>query len=326
MTTTTAAASHTLHPALDETRLRVEVPVAKVTLLEDRAQVRRAGTVQLLAGHNRLALYGAAPVLQDVSLRAEIPAANGRVRDVRVRRAFRIGHKEKPEAVAELERRIEELVKNHRDVAEDRGRAEERAGVVLDMMQKAMREMPEDAAWSLGHPQTWRETFEALSGKARALLGEARTHSEKLTELAEAVRHLALQRRVIDSPDAVLLCVVEIDVDASAAGAAPIMIEYTVPNALWRPFHTAELKSGKLRFVSQAAVWQNTGEEWRDVELMFSTARSSLGHEPPKLSDDKLAAKKKDARVIVEAREVAVQQAGLGRGAGAAAAPSAPAG
>jgi uncharacterized protein (TIGR02231 family) len=51
------------------------------------------------------------------------------------------------------------------------------------------------------------------------------------------------------------------------------------------------------------------------VELVFSTARSSLGHEPPKLSDDKLAAKKKDPQVVVQAREVAVQNAGLGKGA-----------
>ena len=37
-----------------------------------------------------------------------------------------------------------------------------------------------------------------------------------------------------------------------------------------------------------------TGEDWLDCEMCFSTARSSLGHEPPKLIDDKL-----NARVVL---------------------------
>jgi uncharacterized protein (TIGR02231 family) len=299
----------THHPAVDETRSKIELPVAKVTLLEDRAQVKRAGRVTLSAGHNRLALYGVAPVVQDVSLRVE---SSAKVLDARVRRAIRVGHKEKPEAAGDLEKRIEDLARSHREEAEEQARATERAAVVVDMMHKAMSEVPEDAAWSLGHPQTWRETFEALAGKARALSSEARAHGEKMDDVAEQISHLAMQRSLIDRPDARVLCVVEIDVDA-AAGDASISLEYTVPNALWRPFHTAELRAGKLRFSSQAAVWQNTGEDWTDAELVFSTARSSLGHEPPKLSDDKLAAKKKDNKVVVEAREVAVQNTGMGR-------------
>src|SRR6478752_5942062 len=87
----------THHPAVDETRARIELPVAKVTLLEDRAQVRRAGKVNVATGHNRLALYGVSPVVQDVSLRVEI-VGPAKMLDARVRRAIRVGHKEKPEA------------------------------------------------------------------------------------------------------------------------------------------------------------------------------------------------------------------------------------
>lgn len=306
------------HPALDETRARIAAPVTKVTLLEDRAQVRREGTITVVAGATRLVLWGVAPVVQDVSLRVETADAQvARVRDARVRRAMRVGHREKPEAAGELERRIDELALRHREEADGMQRARERGAVVLDMMEKAMAEVPEDAAWSLGHPQTWRETFEALSQKARAFASAARDHGDEKEQIVEEIRRLTLQRQLLDRPDTQIECVVEIDLDASAAGPLGIVLEYTVPNALWRPFHTAELKDGTLRFWSQAAVWQNTGEDWQDAELVFSTARSSLGHEPPKLVDDKLAAKKKDQKVVVQAREVAVSNAGLGRGGGA---------
>lgn len=321
---TSAQGLITHHPALDETRARVTLPVVTVTLLEDRAQVRREGRVALAAGHNRLAVWSVAPVLQDVSLRVEVVRGSARVQDARVRRAVRVGLREAPVAVAELERSIESLVRERTEVLEDARRADERAAVLMDMMSKVLQEVPEDAAWGLGEPATWRKTFEALAEKARALQGARRDHGDRAEALAAEVQRLVRQRALLDSPDKRMECVVEVDVHAEAAGDVELAIEYAVPNALWRPFHIAELRGGTVRFSSQAAVWQNTGEDWTDCALLFSTARSSLGHEPPKLSDDKLAARKKDQRVVVEARQVAVSTAGLGRGGGTApaAAPS----
>src|SRR5438874_10084504 len=125
----------THHPAVDDTRARIEMPVAKVTLLEDRAQIRRTGKVTVASGHNRLALYGVSPVVQDVSLRVEIVGA-AKVLDARVRRAIRVGHREKPEAASDLEKRIDDLARGHREEAEEQNRANERAAVVVDMMHK----------------------------------------------------------------------------------------------------------------------------------------------------------------------------------------------
>ncbi|OGQ12299.1 MAG: hypothetical protein A2138_00070 [Deltaproteobacteria bacterium RBG_16_71_12] len=303
----------THHPALDETRTQVTLPVAKVTLLEDRAQVRREGAVALQAGRNRVALWGLAPVVQDVSLRVDVQGS-AKLVDARVRRAMRVGHVEKPEAAAALEQQLLELERRWRDAAEQRERAAMRAAVVDDMLHKAMAEVPEDAGWGLGHPKTWEDTFEALSSTSRALLADERAQRAAMERLAEQASHVVTKRTLIDRPDHRLECLVEIDLDAAAAATVKLGLEYVVPNALWRPFHTAHLVDGKrLRLTCQAAVWQNTGEDWADAQLVFSTARSSLGHEPPKLSDDKLQAKKREQRVVVEAREVAVQNAGLGR-------------
>ena len=91
-TTQPAVIAH--HPSLDESRVKVELPVSTVTLLEDRAQVKREGTVQLAAGHNRIARWGLAPVVQDVSVRAAVVEGSARVADTRVRRALRVGHQE----------------------------------------------------------------------------------------------------------------------------------------------------------------------------------------------------------------------------------------
>jgi uncharacterized protein (TIGR02231 family) len=332
-TTPAAAASLvTFHPAVDESRRRLTLPITKVTVLEDRAQIERRGPIDVVEGANRLAVWDVAPVLQDVSLRVEVTqsaAAAGptvRVEDARVRRATRVGHKEKPEAAAALERRLEELVREHASLLDDAERTGQRAGVVGAMMQKAVEELPTDAAWSLGDPSTWTSTFEALSGKTRQLLSQAQATRRRVEEVVESADFVGNERARLDRPDTRLLAIIEIDARATAAGSVEFVVEYTVPAALWRPTHEATLDDGVLTVASRAAVWQNTGEDWSDVEVAFSTARSSLGHEPPRLSDDVLTTQKKDSRVVVSAREVAVQSAGLGRSAGGGGGAPRPAG
>jgi uncharacterized protein (TIGR02231 family) len=324
-TTTNAAAPAliTFHPAVDESRRRITVPITKVTVLEDRAQVERRGRIDVVAGKNRLAIWDVAPVLQDVSLRVEVTGGGARINDARLRRAVRVGHKEKPEVAAALEARIEDLTREHAVLVDDAERVRQRAAVVGEMMQKAVGELPTDAAWSIGDPSAWTTTFEALSTKTRQLLAEGQATRRKLAEVVDAADFVANERGRLDRPDNLLLAIVEVDAHADGDGSVELVVEYTVPNALWRPTHEATLDDGGLSIASRAALWQNTGEDWIDVDVFFSTARSSLGHEPPKLSDDRIAVQKKDNRVIVAAREVAVQSAGLGRGGGGGAAAAA---
>jgi uncharacterized protein (TIGR02231 family) len=59
-----------------------------------------------------------------------------------------------------------------------------------------------------------------------------------------------------------------------------------------------------------AAVWQQTGEDWHNVEIVCSTARTSMGTEPPVLIDDLLRAQRKSSTVKVQAREVSIQSTG----------------
>jgi uncharacterized protein (TIGR02231 family) len=314
MTSITAdSALITLHPAVDETRVRVDAPVVAVTLLEDRAQVIRRGHVDLVAGRHRLTVHGVAPALQDVSLRVD--ASDGaRVEDARARRAARVRQHEKPEQARALEQKLDELAERHGALRDDASRVQHRAGVVAEMMQKALAELPEDAAWSIGDVNAWKQTFETLSQKSRRLLESAQGTRRELRTIQEAASFVVAERERIDRPDVAVLCLVEIDVFVARDGRIELTLEYTVPNAIWRPTHEAALVGDTLTVTSRAAVWQNTGEDWTNATLSFSTARSSLGHEPPLLRDDVLAVQKKDNRVVVQAREVAVAKAGLGRG------------
>ena len=71
-----------------------------------------------------------------------------------------------------------------------------------------------------------------------------------------------------------------------------LRVTYLVPCAVWRPAYRATLKQvegGEAVTVEcEAVVWQRTEEDWKDVEMAFSTARPTLGASPPRLVEDRL--------------------------------------
>lgn len=172
-------------------------------------------------------------------------------------------------------------------------------------------------AWGQADPERWGRTFSALFERSRGLREAVWSEYHSQVDLAEDIRRTLTRRRLAArrDDDVVAWIALDVVVEAPAEGApdaeAVIDLEYVVPCALWRPLHSARLSGERLVFTSQAAVWQNTGEDWRDVRLVCSTARSSLGVEPPLLSDDLLTARKKSERTVVAAREVAVQSASV---------------
>jgi uncharacterized protein (TIGR02231 family) len=291
----------------------MEAPVRSVTLLEDRAQVTRRGTVRVKAGQNRIIVHGVAPVLQDVSLRAEVLSGKARVADVRMRRGLRIRLADKPEAARVLEDKIESLQRERQQVLEDQASARGRFERIQQLLQLGAEELPVDAGWGMGMAAQWQDSFDALFRKARQLRESMLQATFTAERLAEEIAAVTRQRQAMDRVDHQVVSWLEADVLADADGEVEVRIDYVVPNALWRPLHTARLLGrNRLVITSSAAVWQDTGEDWKDVELQFSTARSSLGTEPPLLQADLLTVKKKNEAVVVQARQVQVQKAGLG--------------
>lgn len=303
-------------PPFDPTRTIVDLPVREVTVLEDRAQVVRRGVVRLAPGPNRLQVTGVAPVLQDVSVRAEVASEPGsaRVTDARPRRALRIRRSDKPEAIRALDAEIRAQEIRFRELGETRARLDARHATVLDMLKKGVAEIPGDAAWGIVDPEGWRSTFQTLFERARSLQQGSVEAFFAQKDVAAAAENAVARRMAADRPEQHLVAWIELDLVAAEAGEVETTIVYTVPNALWRPLHRAALSGTRLVWTGQGAVWQRTGEDWTDVDLVLSTARSSLGTEPPLLSDDLVTAQRRSEEVVLAAREVAIQTAGVGGG------------
>jgi len=326
----------------------VELPAARVTLLEDRAQVERRGQVELPQGRSRLRVTGLSPMAVDRSLQVDVAGAS--VVEVRVVRIW----KERPKGgigpdASALRRQVRQLEDQLEEEAARVARVEARRKVVDEGRADALRGLAEAAGAGVKEPS------------GTELLARARDESRSSREALREARHAlgSIKRRlgearvalaVAEEPESALEAAVELVVHAPAAGPAQVKLHYLVPCALWRPCYRATLStvsqaskpskpgasatgasatsasatgaSGKIEVEAQAVVWQRTGETWKDVELLFSTARPSLGAAPPELAADWLSLRDKEPeekqRVEVELREEQIQsvgQAGLARSA-----------
>ena len=303
------------------------VPVARVTLLEDRGLVQRRGVVSIPPGRSQLAIEGVAPVLVDKTVAAEVRGPAGqvlpagvRVGDVVIDRWRVASDTERDADVVDVHTKIQDAERVH--TAADRALAllkSERMSLTA-LVEISAKELAEDVAWGREDVAAGVEAIDALEAKIAAVgtkICAAAHEAEVLERTLVDLRTLAAATRPPDA-DARARLTVEVFNPTDAATTATLVVDYLVPGAVWRPCHTARLTeaedgSNTVTLQTEGCVWQATGEDWNDVELIFSTERPSLGVAPPELSTETLRARKRGSQVQVAAREQAVSTAGLGQ-------------
>ena len=298
----------------------LDAPVCVVTLLEDRAQVRRMGKVNLTQGLWRVRVEQVAPVLSDKSLRAEFLAnyPGARIDDVRVRRKMLVKEADRPAEVQALEAEVRSLLKTFSNLTEDRQHLESGFEQVNTILAKGLEELPVDAVWGQLNPKSWREQLSTLFKQLRELRAEILDSYHTQEHLSQQINELIAKARALSRPDMVYAAHIEADLMIPQESEYEIAFDYVVPNAMWRPYHQARLlleDKPTVSFRFDGCVWQRTGEDWKDVDLVFSTARASLGTEPPLLTDDPLNVQEKSKEIIIQARNQTIQTTGLGTGA-----------
>ncbi|MCA9668212.1 MAG: mucoidy inhibitor MuiA family protein [Myxococcales bacterium] len=267
----------------------VNAPVRRVTVMEDRAQVRRVGKIELEAGQHLLRVERATPLVVDRTLRAGLgPDGSGRLLDVRIRREATV-RASAPQQERELSEQIEALGVEHAR-ERDHGRA-------VDAEQQATRRaltdllsvIADEAGRGNDHADSWRSGLSAIAERSRALEEEAAQILERSEQLVRRMQQLNHRRWLALQPTSVYWADLEAVVEVERAGAFEVYWEYLVPCTMWRPSHEAQLEGdGKLSWSTYGTVWQRTGEPWTAVELVLSTARPALGAELPTLAEDQL--------------------------------------
>ncbi|MCH9681007.1 MAG: mucoidy inhibitor MuiA family protein [Deltaproteobacteria bacterium] len=304
-------------------RLQASVPVVEVTVQEDRALVRREGMVSLPPGRSRLRIDAVAPVLVDKSLTATVQHTDeaegtARVLGARAVRWRVTQQSQQPAAVAALatqrrehEAELATLTRQEAAVTSERTQL----SAMLDL---SLAELGQDAGWGALDAEAGHRTLDAVGQRLAALGDERCTLAQQRQRLQQRIADLAQLESAALSTEASAAAALDLTFDNPAATATTVQlrVDYLVAGALWRPWHRARLveaaDGATVEFQCEACVWQATGEDWNDAQIVLSTERPSLGLSPPTLQTDMLGLRKKGAAVEVQTRQQEIQQAGLG--------------
>jgi uncharacterized protein (TIGR02231 family) len=287
-------------------------PVTAVTVLEDRASITRRGTFAARVGQQRIVIERVSPVLADKTLTAT--CAGARVLDARCERfvaPWREGEGESEPVRLRAERtRLE----NARDAASATSRtARDEAVAFAELAAASLGDLAVAATRGTASPGAAAALGE-LDAIEAAALQRALDAELELEDVSAALDRLddRLARAEAEAGEQAARLV--IDLIADQPGDVTVTASYVVPGAAWRPYHRAQLAraAARLEWQTTACVWQATGEDWHDVELVCSLERPSLGVEPPELEDDELRTRRKPDTVVVEARDQEHETTGLG--------------
>lgn len=310
----------------DPTQLTALLPVVEVTLLEDRGLVRRRGHLVIPPGRSRLIIDGIAPVLADKTLAVQLCAEEGatlpsglRASDLSVKRWRVQSNAGRPAEVAAVNEQVRAMertrVATRRRLVQIEGDAESLAAIV----ELTLGELAQDVSWGRDELSEADQELDDLEAKIEALGLQACAVRKELRTVERDLNDLRTMAAAHDSPDADARASLTVALsNATASDQRVVMqLDYLVPGALWRPCHTARLVSDatnpRIAMETQGCVWQATGEDWTEVQVIFSTERPSLGVSPPVLATDRLHARKRGSQVQVAAREQTIHTAGLGQ-------------
>jgi len=82
-----------------------------------------------------------------------------------------------------------------------------------------------------------------------------------------------------------------LDIELSGSGPLTLALEYMVVAARWAPSYVARIEGAKAAFEIRAVVAQDTGEDWRGVKLVLSTAEPTRFAQLPELPAQRIGRK-----------------------------------
>ncbi|WP_406367993.1 DUF4139 domain-containing protein [Streptomyces sp. NBC_01546] len=287
----------------------IALPVTAVTCLEDRAHVERAVVLDLEAGVQRLRLGPVSALAVDRTLHAELTAGSpATVLDVRIVRSWTPrGPLPSADDDSALRHRVHALEEEQLALGRRRDRLHARLGLLGGLAADLLREIGEGAGSGETEGTRWARELDRVDDERDTHGEQLRTVEARLAALAAELRDVQHAVHISDEEPAELVGHIELTVEATAAGPAELRLSHLTPCALWRPAYRAVLDGDALTLETEAMVWQRTGEDWSDVRLTLSTARSGLASDPPRLGEDRLTLKDRSAAerrtVDIELRE-----------------------
>ncbi len=265
--------------------VKLEAPIQRVVVYEDRAMVTRAAAARIEAGGSELALEGLPPILLDDSVRVKGEAqVKVLIVGTEVKKDFLADPRQ--QEVEELEKKLDGL-RLEESALDDRLAALDLQKKFVASIQSSMSEkISKEMLLAAPAPESWAKVADFIyQGSLKAADEERKIGVEK-KELAKKIAAAEKELNQVRSCAARDAKSVVVSVEAEMPAMLKLEVSYVVPQATWRPVYDARADhdGGNIYLTYRSEIRQKTGEDWKGVELALSTARPSVGGRMAELS------------------------------------------
>jgi len=132
--------------------------------------------------------------------------------------------------------------------------------------------------------ETWGANYEFIAKRLADNTTALRESQWKIEDKTQAIKAVETELGKLTGTGAVH--VYDVVADVVGSGAAVLEVEYFVGGTGWQPAYDLRTAKdlSKVELAYRARVWQQTGEDWDDVEINLSTAQPQRGAQGPELA------------------------------------------
>ncbi len=258
--------------------------VSSVVVYPDRARVTRSASSQVSKGSHEVLVSGL-PLGIDIStLRVEgAGTAQVVLGALDVRRNY--GAEIREGRARQLQERIHALEDADKELADAADAARFEVGFVTNLVEKSAGQVGSEMLSADDRAQEADDLVTTLGRRYRIAQAELRRVTIERRDLASQLSEARAEYTQLSGTNTDDFRVV-VSVQAKTAGRLDLALTYTTGSAHWRSTYDARLHPDDeaVEMTYGAWVWQSTGEDWGDAELLLSTAQPALGLQAPGLS------------------------------------------
>jgi uncharacterized protein (TIGR02231 family) len=247
--------------------LPAELPIERVTVYREGAEVTRAGAVEIPAGSHRLVIRGLPAAIDATTLRVVVESPAVHLGGIEVERINE--GRFASEAERELRHRLEETG-DRRQAVQDEVATAQLQLKLLDSLAANPAGSPTKATVDGANLGAVLTTMAVNAGAARHRVREAnqqlRAIDRELEKLKADLAKIATQSRQSTE--------IHTAIEASAAATPTVSVSYMVGDAGWGWIYEARLDTRQKRvtLARQGQVRQGSGEDWTNVVVTLTTA------------------------------------------------------
>ncbi|WP_036033205.1 mucoidy inhibitor MuiA family protein [Leptospira noguchii] len=290
----------------------VELKIQDVTLYESSAGILRSGKIDLDPGMNEFIIRNLPIALQDESLVASVEVPGGSV--VGSSTWIETGSIIHNEEALELQKKIRVLEKEIEVYESNDSNLKNLKKILIDIRLKLTEMISKNLFYKKNEADSkkWFQTFSGNRQTIQTLLSSNQEVSRTIKDLKKKLSELQDKMNVILSlsEKSSRMTKILVSFTGTEKKEGRLNLTYQSGKVSWKPFYSVSMDGKeKVEFEYFAEINQESGEDWKNINLLLSTSSPDVSGRRPRLSSQRLYDQKKqtnkDGIVAIQGQNLA---------------------